>query len=214
MSRAIILSGGEIDIGFLKKQAFGREDRIICADRGLFAADRLSLVPDLIVGDFDSGDPAVMAKYKETGVKILSFPPEKDDTDTELALHMAMEKAPEEIWIYGGSGTRLDHTLANIGLLKQPMERGIRAYLCDERNRICMMRGSYSIKKTEQFGTYISLLPFGGDAKGVTLRGFQYPLENAVIAAGSSLGVSNELISEEGIIEVKEGILLVMESRD
>jgi thiamine pyrophosphokinase len=215
MKRVIIFTGGSIDMEFLKKQKFEKEDFIICADHGLEAARDLSLLPDLLVGDFDSVDKAVLAEYEgRDGIELVRFRPEKDDTDTELALHMAMEKEPEEILIYGGFGTRLDHTIANIGLLRQPFMRGIKAVMCDAFNRLCMVQGLYRIRRDEAFGEFVSILPYFGDAKGVTLKGFKYLLKDAVMQAGSSLGVSNEIVAEEGVIEVREGIVLVVESRD
>lgn len=216
MKRIIIFTGGSIDIDFLRQQDFsGKENVVICADHGLKAAHDLSLLPQFVVGDFDSAGKELLAEYEgRKDVTFVRFPPEKDDTDTELALHMAMDMEPEEILIFGGFGTRLDHTLANIGLLKQPLERGIKAVLCDPYNKIRMVSGEYRIQKTEAFGDYVSILPFGKDAKGVTLAGFQYPLKDALMPQGCSLGVSNEIVEEEAVITVKEGILLVIESRD
>jgi thiamine pyrophosphokinase len=215
MKRVIIFTGGSTDINFLKKQEFLKEDFIICADHGLETAHDLSLVPNLLVGDFDSVNQKVLAQYKgREGIGIVRFRPEKDDTDTELALHMALDTEPEEILIYGGFGTRLDHTIANIGLLRQPFMRGIKAVMCDAFNRLCMVQGSYRIRRDEAFGEFVSILPYFGDAKGVTLKGFKYLLKDAVMKAGSSLGVSNEIVAEEGVIEVREGIVLVVESRD
>lgn len=215
MKRSIVFTGGSIDLEFVRQQGISAGDRIICADHGLEAAHQLGLVPNLLVGDFDSVDPELLTLYEgREDVHIMRYRPEKDDTDTELALHMAMEQKPDEVLVFGAFGTRLDHTLANIGLLAQALERGIRAYLCDSHNKICMIKDRYCILRERAFGDYITLLPFGGNAEGVTLQGFRYPLTDAVMYAGSSLGVSNELAGEKGIIEVKKGKLLVMESRD
>lgn len=215
MKRSIVFTGGNIDLEFVRKQEISGSDKIICADRGLETVHCLGLVPDVLVGDFDSVDPEILAFYEgREEVHIMRYRPEKDDTDTELALHMAMEQKPDEILVFGAFGTRLDHTLANIGLLSQALGRGIPTYLCDSHNKICMIKDRYCILRERAFGDYITLLPFGGNAGGVTLRGFRYPLTDAVMYAGSSLGVSNELTGEQGVIEVKTGKLLVMESRD
>ncbi len=215
MKRSIVFTGGSIDPEFVRQQEISAGDRIICADHGLEAVHQLGLMPDILLGDFDSVNPEVLAFYeRRKEVHIMRYRPEKDDTDTELALHIAMEQKPDEILVFGAFGTRLDHTLANIGLLSQALERGIRTYLCDSHNKICMIKERYCILRERAFGDYITLLPFGGNAGGVTLRGFRYPLTDAVLYAGSSLGVSNELTGEQGVIEVKTGRLLVMESRD
>lgn len=200
---------------FLRQQKIQKEDYVICADHGLEAAHKTGLIPDLLVGDFDSVDKEVFSIYEaREDVEIVRFRPEKDDTDTELALHMAMERKPEEILVFGAFGTRLDHTLANIGLLRQTLEKGIRTILWDTHNKIYMVDRECHIRKNEAFGDFITLLPFGGNAEGVTLKGFKYLLHDAVMYSGSSLGVSNELTEEEGVIQVKHGRLLVMESRD
>lgn len=214
MACVVIFTGGSVDIDFLRQQDFSNA-YLICADHGLEIADRLGLMPDLLIGDFDSVDPKLLLRYeKRDEVELKQFQPEKDDTDTELAIKAAIERKPEKILIFGASGTRLDHTLANIGLLKQAMEQGIQAFLWDSYNRICMVQDLYCIRREEAFGQFISLLPFGGDAENVTLSGFKYPLKNGTILSGSSLGISNELIEEEGRIQIKKGRLLVIESRD
>lgn len=215
MRRVIIFTGGSIDIEFLRTQSFSKEDEIICADHGLEAAYKLGITPDLLVGDFDSADSDILSLYEEKeNINIVRFRPEKDDTDTELALHMAMKRNPDEILVFGASGTRLDHTLANIGLLSQTLKQGIRTYLWDLHNRISMIGDTCCLRKEQAFGDYVTLLPFGGDAEGVTLQGFKYPLENAVMHSGSSLGVSNELVEEEAVIYIRKGKLLVIESKD
>lgn len=214
MKRAIIFTGGNIDIKFLMQQDFSN-DYLICADHGLEIADRLGLTPNLLVGDFDSVDPVIFSHYeKKEGIKIIRFQPEKDNTDTDLAMRFAIEYKPEEILLFGAFGTRLDHTLANIGLLTQAIEKGIKAVLWDTYNRISMIRDICYLRKKEAFGKFISLLPFGGDAENVTLKGFKYPLQNGTLVSGSSLGISNELVEEEGMIQVGKGKLLMIESRD
>ena len=144
----------------------------------------------------------------------MSLNPVKDDTDTEAALHLAFHKTQGDIVILGGTGTRLDHVMGNISILKQGIAQGRKVLLMDPYNRIQMVKSQLLIEKGEQFGKYVSVFPLDGRAEGVTLKGFFYPLDNATLESDSSLGVSNEITGEVGEIFVKSGLLLVIESRD
>ena len=107
----------------------------------------------------------------------------------------------------------MDHTLANIGLLKQFAETGISAYLIDEHNRITMTAHRHTVKRTEAY-RYVSLLPYTEQVTGVTLQGFYYNAQGLTLKLGESIGVSNELIAACGLIEFESGLLIVIESRD
>jgi thiamine pyrophosphokinase len=108
----------------------------------------------------------------------------------------------------------LDHVLANIHLLLLPMQLKVKASLIDGNNMIYLRQESFTLKKREQFGNYVSLLPFTEKVRGLTLRGFKYPLNHIILTSGNSLGISNEIVGEEASVEFSEGILLVIESRD
>ncbi len=211
----LIISGGRVDESFLsdflRKENFSM---IIAADYGLTIADRLNIKPDWIVGDFDSVPEEVITKYSASTIPIYTYPTEKDKTDTEIAIELALEHKATDIYIVGGTGSRIDHTLANIHLLMLPMELQINAFLVDPNNKIYLKNESFTIIKEKQFGENVSLLPFGEQVKGLTLKGFKYPLKDITYGIGSSLGISNEIKEEVGIIEILEGILIVIESRD
>lgn len=214
--KVLILSGGSIDAGFARKyieeQPF---DLVISADSGIDFCRKAELMPDLILGDFDSASPQSMAFFKEKcPERIETFPARKDWTDTELAVKRAIREGAGEITMLGATGTRLDHVLGNIHLLKQAMEAGVACVLVDPHNRIRMTDRSMKLSGREQFGTYVSLIPFTPQVKGLTLRGFAYNVENVTLESGKSLGVSNEITGEEGVIAFQDGILLVIESRD
>lgn len=187
---------------------------VIAADRGVEACVKLGITPDFIIGDFDSVSEEgkeYLSQYKGT---VVSLNPVKDDTDTEAALHLAFHKTQGDIVILGGTGTRLDHVMGNISILKQGIAQGRKVLLMDPYNRIQMVKSQLLIEKGEQFGKYVSVFPLDGRAEGVTLKGFFYPLDNATLESDSSLGVSNEITGEVGEIFVKSGLLLVIESRD
>ncbi|MDD6195171.1 MAG: thiamine diphosphokinase [Lachnospiraceae bacterium] len=210
-----ILSGGQLDLPFAEKILGQREDKvIIAADRGVEACEKLGITPDYIIGDFDSVSEAGQAFLQGYTGTVVSLNPVKDDTDTEAALHLAFDNTQGDIVILGGTGTRLDHVMGNISILRQGIERGRRVLLVDPYNRIRVVEGRLSIEKEKQFGDYVSVFPLEGRAEGVTLTGFFYPLQDAVLEGASSLGVSNEIVEARADISVKNGCLLVIESRD
>ncbi|MDO4169796.1 MAG: thiamine diphosphokinase [Lachnospiraceae bacterium] len=211
----LIITGGGIDIPFtdsyIKEHKF---DKTIAADKGVQYAIRLGIVPDLILGDFDSLDQEMQIKMREWNVPIQTFPPEKDYTDTHLAMEEAIAMGADEMTLIGATGTRLDHTWANIGLLEIAMKHGIQAWIVDKHNRISMWNNNLELRKSEIFGEFISLIPYTEKVTGITLTGFYYPLCDAELTLGISLGISNELVDEIGTIEMKTGELIVIESRD
>ena len=214
-NKILIITGGHIDDIFLKTRVEEEQySMIIAADNGLTAADRLNIVLDYIVGDFDSVDKRVLSRYREKSIPIETFPTEKDKTDTQIALELALTQHPTLIDILGATGSRFDHVLANIQLLMLPMQQGITACIMDVNNKIYLKRECFTIKKNMQYGNYVSLLPFTEKVFGLTLKGFKYPLNNVILTSGVSLGISNEIKEEEVLVEISEGILLVIEAKD
>ena len=214
--RVAIISGGHINDAFavdwLEKNEY---DCMIAADSGMDFLYRNSLVPDIIAGDFDSAKTDSLAYFQcLNGVQVIKLNPMKDDTDTEFVIREAIRRGATEISVLGATGTRLDHVLANVHVLGIGIEDGVAIELVDEHNRIRMIDDSIEIEKAKQFGSFVSVLPVKGDAKGVTLQGMKYPLDQVDVACFSSLGVSNEIVEEKARVSVKEGCLLVIESRD
>ena len=214
-NKILIITGGQVEDHFLADQvAKEAYSMIIAADHGLTVADRLNLRLDFIVGDFDSVSEKILAKYREKLIPIETYPIEKDKTDTQIAIELALRYNPAHIDIVGATGTRLDHVLANIHLLMLPMQLGVPAVLVDPNNKIYLKKDNFKIDKKLQYGDYVSLLPFTENVTGLTLRGFKYPLSELNLTAGNSLGISNEIKEEEAQIELSEGILLVIEAKD
>lgn len=211
----LIITGGGIDIPFTDSYVKGcKFDQVIAADKGVQYAVRLGIIPDIILGDFDSLDQDIQKKMREWNVPIKTFPPEKDYTDTHLAMIQAVEMGAKEITLLGATGSRLDHTWANVGLLEIAMKQGIQAWIVDKHNRISMWNKNLQLKKSEAFGEFVSLIPYTEKVTGITLIGFYYPLVDAELQLGISLGISNELVDEIGTIKIKTGELIVIESRD
>lgn len=214
-NQVLILTGGRIEDEFLVDQLNRKQySLIIAADHGLAVADRLGCNLDFIVGDFDSVPKDILDKYKKKSTPIQTFPTEKDKTDTQIALELALMHNPTSIDMIGATGTRLDHVLANLHLLLLPMQLNIPAFIVDEYNRIYLKDKSFTLSKSEQYGDYVSLLPFSEQVRGLTLEGFKYPLYKVTLISGNSLGISNEIIKEEALIEFSEGTLIVIEARD
>lgn len=114
----------------------------------------------------------------------------------------------------GALGKRMDHALSNIHILSDALEARIPCQILDDCNRIYLVAHNITIDKNKTYGKYISLIPLTSEVAGLTLTGFKYPLNNASLTIGKSLGVSNEIIQEIASIELKKGILIVIESRD
>lgn len=212
----VIISGGHIDDAFavdwLEKNEY---DCMIAADSGMNFLHRNGITPDIIAGDFDSAKEESVAYFQALNdVQVIKLNPIKDDTDTEFVIREAIRRGATEITVLGATGTRLDHVLANVNLLGIGLEEGVSIQLVDKHNRIRMISDIIEIIKNEQFGDYVSVLPVKGDTKGVTLEGMKYPLKDADIPCFSSLGVSNEIKEDVAKISVKQGVLLVIESRD
>ncbi len=214
-NRVLIITGGQVEEAFLSGLLGDKNyDMIIAADGGLVAANRLKITPHDIVGDFDSVPESILQLYRGSDIPIRTFPTEKDKTDTQIAIELALQKNATEIDIVGGTGSRLDHTLANIHLLLIPLQRRVKACILNANNKIYLKQENFTIRKQKQFGKFISLLPITERVVGLTLKGFKYPLTSVVLTSGSSLGISNEIVSELAEIELSEGILLVMETKD
>ena len=216
MKRAVIITGGRIEEPFcpkyIKKQPF---DYYIAVDSGLQFFYEQNLIPDLIVGDFDSvREEALRFFEKQEGIEWLRLIPEKDDTDTECAVRQAILRGYEQIHILGGTGSRLDHMLATVGLLGIGLEEHVEIFLLDAHNRVRMIDKSFVLLRKEQYGNYISLLPVTPNVTGVTLTGMKYPLSDYTMMCYKSLGVSNEIVEDAAEIQLKEGVLLVVESKD
>lgn len=214
--KGIIISGGTIDEEFaLQVLSEIQPEYVIGVDRGLEFLYNHKVMPTHIVGDFDSVDAEVVEFYQtKTKVPIRRFRPEKDASDTEIALHLAMELGVEKLWILGGTGTRLDHVMANIQILRIAHDHGVKAYLMDVCNRISLVEKEVCISRNNSFGEYFSVFPFGGIVEDVSIEGAKYPLSHYRLCPDSSMCVSNEIKDEEVKITFPDGMIILMETRD
>ncbi len=219
MKDTIIVSGGNIHkdfaLDFLKKNKT-ENTCLIAADRGVEFFMGTDLEPDVAVGDFDSLS-AEGAKYMETlkHTEIRRLKPEKDDSDTQSAANYAIEQGTERIMILGATGNRIDHLMANFGLLMLGKIKQVQIVLVDAYNYMSLIESGMIIKKEEQFGKYVSFFPIEGEVTGLTLKGFKYPLNSYTLKVeDSGLTVSNEISDPEAEVTFETGKLLMIMSRD
>lgn len=179
------------------------EDMVIAADGGYEYLKRAGIRPSLTIGDFDS------LPYSLEGERIIKLEPEKDDTDALYAARLAVEAGYRNFYIYGGTGGRLAHTVANIQLLQYLAEQGGRGYLIGLNETLTVLRGGGLDFLPEAKG-YISIFALNGPALGVTLKGLKYPLENYDMSGSYPIGTSNEFTGRRAHIEVQNGSLLII----
>lgn len=193
-------------------------DLWVGVDHGNLVLLERGIVPDFALGDFDSVTAEELKRIQEKVSEISIFPAEKDETDLELAIDWAIHQEPSNIYIFGATGGRMDHFLANIQLLqkKKILQYGLRTniVLMDEKNSLTVKTpGSYPIQ-VDSTKKYFSLLSVTKEVTGLTLTGFKYPLERAALKRGSSLCISNELITDCGNVSFEKGILIIVRSND
>ena len=180
-------------------------DLVLCADTAYRAAAEAGIVPDVIIGDFDHSDASCAPA---DGVKVVRVPSEKDDTDTMLCIKYAIDAGADEIFIAGGIGGRLDHTVANLQSIAYAEAHGVVAVLTDGKNEARIFTGKIRLPRRDGF--YLSAFAYGGECRGVSERGVKYPIENVTLSPDFPLGVSNEIVADYAEIEVQEGKLLLI----
>jgi thiamine pyrophosphokinase len=183
---------------------------IIAVDGGLHHCSALDLNPDILIGDFDSISEDDVAKYKGEGVKLIKFPSLKDETDLELALIHAVELGAQEITLYGLLGGRWDMNFSNIMLLSSPRFDQVRFYIESGETSIRILRGGMKLNINKRTDDRLSIIPLCPQANGITLKGLEWILDNASLDFGSQRGLSNRILNEEAIIQLRSGKLLVI----
>ena len=209
--KAFIYTGGTVfDEYVIEKPEKG--DLVIAADAGYLTAKKMGITPAILLGDFDTlGEENI-----PDGIECLRVPAEKNDTDTQLAVRVAIERGAGEIVIVGGLGGRIDHTLSTLAILEDLWERKndrIFAILTDGKNRVRFIRSSGTILPRSQYRSF-SLIAADETVKGITLDGCKYPLKNGRISRRNQWAVSNEITGNCALIEIGRGGVWVIESMD
>jgi thiamine pyrophosphokinase len=177
----------------------------IAADGGADLLRECGILPDIVIGDMDSIKDGSFSPKTE----MLEYPPEKDDTDTLLAAKTGIERGCNRFFMYGCSGRRLDHTIANIQTLKYIAKENCEGYMIGDSENITVIRNS-SIRLNVRPGTGVSVFAIGKDAKGVSLSGLKYEVRDAAINDSFPIGVSNEATEAHPDISVSDGSLIIL----
>lgn len=190
---------------------------VVAADGGLLRAERLGLRPTRLVGDLDSLPAVDVARVEAAGVPVARARPDKDESDGELAVLASMAAGAHRITVLGAFGGRLDHALANLGLLAHPALAALDVELLDGGARVTLITAPGPVGAPVErqlpgaIGATVSLLPFGGDVEGITTRGLRYPLRDEPLSVGPARGLSNVRDAADAAVLVRRGRLLVVE---
>ena len=206
--RALVYTGGTIVPEYIIEHPKA-DDLTVAADSGYNNAKKLGDKVQVLVGDFDS----LGERNIPDGPELVRLKPEKDQTDTQVAVEVALERGATEIVIIGGLSGRFDHALSNLAILEDLNLRGFYAILTDGVSRIRYVRSSSALI-AHSFFRYISVLAADEKVRGVTIEGCKYPLKNAVIRRRFQFAVSNEIEGNCALISVKKGGIFIIESRD
>ncbi len=205
----LILANGELHPSLELIDLAKEVDCIIAADGGANHCVELNCRPDIIIGDLDSVSKTSLKRFQASGTEVLQYPVKKDVTDLELAIDHAIQKKTTAIYFAGLLGGRWDMSLSNISLLAHEKYKNIHLTLIEQKCTMHILHPGESSFTTE-LQQRTSIIPLNGDGKGVTLRGFEYPLKDYTIAYGSSIGLSN--ITKEATVHINhsDGVLLLI----
>jgi thiamine pyrophosphokinase len=210
--KAVVIAGGTPPSIEILREELSEDTILICADSGGDCLFSYNITPDYLIGDFDSIKAEAFSYFSKSNCIIEKYPVEKDDTDTQLALLKALNLGAKTIVFLGCTGTRLDHTFGNFGLLLQCLNQSVHSYIRDDNNTIWLADKSTCI--TGNKGEYFSILAFSSIVTGLTLQGAKYRLENYNLIQGSGLTLSNEFLDNVVNICFSTGILMITKSFD
>lgn len=207
----VVLNGNIRDLLLLEK--IGKEsDFILCADGGTNYCLKASLIPDMVIGDLDSISKDSLKIIYDNNIPIEKYPTKKDATDSEISIDYLISKEFSHITLMGAIGNRMDHTLSNILLLSKLHEKGIKGKIIDENNTIYLVDEELTLIKEED--CYVSVIPITNSGAVVTLKGFEYELNQIRINFGSTYGISNRIVKDKAYIDIHEGACLIFVSMD
>lgn len=213
MKACILLNGKIEDLSFLEETIDKEKyNYIICADGGANYLYKLNIAPDYILGDLDSLQLEAKDHFKENGVNFKKFPERKNETDTQLCIHLAKALGVVHIDLLGALGGRIDHTVANINIMYYIKRLGINPVIKNNKEDLYMIE-SESIDICGEKGDTLSVLPVNGDVAGITLEELEYPLKDATIEYGDPIGISNVMKNKKCRITVNKGTLLIVKNK-
>ena len=212
MNALIAVNAPQISVSTHPELLAGNE-LVIAVDGGAAHLERLGLTPHIVLGDFDSIAPPLLEQYRRAGVELRQYPAEKDATDLELALELARERGITVAKVIGAAGGRLVMGFANILAMASPRFAPMRLRGVDDEATVHILHPTREYRFSRDHGRLVSLMPLQHQARGITLKGFRYPLDDETMSFGSSRGISNELTSPSGTCALRQGVLLAIQQR-
>lgn len=210
--KIVLISGGEPPCKEILFEEIEDCDYIVCADSGANYLFENKITPNYLIGDFDSINTNVLEYFKNKGSKLERFPSEKDWTDTEIAINLAIKLGATNIVMLGCTGTRIDHLFGNLGLLKRCYNLGVIATLKDNHNEITFIKSG--AKLNGKRGEIFSLQSLGDYIENLSIEGAKYPLFNHNLKTGDCLTISNEFLDGKVEIKFNGEVILFMRCKD
>jgi thiamine pyrophosphokinase len=211
-SRAVIFANGILPDLEAARALLREDDTLLAADGGALHVLALGLRPAVVIGDMDSLPQETVRDLEDHGALLMRFPPEKDETDLELAIRYARENGHRAILIVAGLGGRTDQSLANLAQLSDPALAGVDIRLDDGVEQAFFIRAGASLAGDP--GDTVSLIPWGVPAIGVVTAGLRYPLNDETLDPHRTRGISNEMLGESASMSIRSGLLLCIHRRN
>ncbi|AQS09291.1 thiamine pyrophosphokinase [Clostridium saccharobutylicum] len=208
----MIVSGGTAPSKKLLGNYIDKVDFIIAADKGSECLYSYNIIPDLLLGDFDSTNKEILNSIKLKAREVLEFPPEKDYTDTEIAIIEALKRGAEKIYLFGATGSRMDHTLGNVGLLLTTKKKGAILEIIDDHNKIYL--AEKTMKLYGKYGENISFHALCDKVTKFKIKGAKYNLDSYDINLLDPRAICNEFLDTPIEISYEKGELLILHSID
>ena len=204
--RAFIYSAGDYsveDIKLYKRIKTKEDDLIICADGGYDALVYTTIVPNVVIGDFDS-----LKANVPKDIEVVKYPTDKDKTDLEICIDYALQRGCDTIFLLGALGGRIDHTIGSLCAMKYILEHGASPMILNGKSRIYLVDSEVTLSR--DYYDYVSLIPCTDTVSGITTTGLKYELNNAQLLKSNSLGISNEFYNNTATVKIEQGLLYVI----
>lgn len=209
----VLVAGGKLSNNKIFKKYISKSDFSVAVDSGGDIFYKNNILPNLLVGDLDSIDKKSLTYFKDNKIKIEKYPCEKDLTDLEIGLNSLINNGCDKIYALGTIGSRIDHSLANIMILKKMYDLNYKCYMINDKNRVQYIESKKEIIINKEYEN-ISIVPLSENGINVSLEGFYYKITDYEMELGSTTGISNYLLNNEGSIKLNRGRALIIESND
>ena len=210
--KAALFVNGEFEKNDRLIKQINQSELIVAVDGGLQHVMASGFTPHVIIGDLDSINSTDLENFEQTGVDIIKFPVQKDETDLELAVDYVLNLGFEEIFILGATGGRIDHFLGNFLLFSNPKYQQYKISILTKNSEIFYCKTYQPL--TGAKGDMVSLIPISEVVLGIKTTGLMYPLNNEDLIRWKSRGISNQMLDHKALIEFESGLLLCVHTFD